>query len=42
MDKIDTNLEDYKAIENEGDPFSQLFKEIITKLNEVIDWINNQ
>ena len=42
MDKIDTNSEDYKTIENEADPLSAGIKVCINKINEIVDWINEQ
>jgi len=42
MDKIDTSNEDYTTIAGEGDPFSLYIKECVNKINEIIDWINNQ
>ena len=44
MDKIDTNSEQYLDVAKEsiGLPEAQLIREIVSKLNEIVEWINKQ
>tara|TARA_Y100001963_G_scaffold159029_1_gene260981 strand:- start:1662 stop:1784 length:123 start_codon:yes stop_codon:yes gene_type:complete len=40
MDKL--NIEDHKLLELDSTEDGIIMKEIISKLNEIIDWINTQ
>jgi len=40
IEKIDKNSEDYNVIKDEPDPMSEILKDIINKINEIIDRIN--
>ena len=44
MDKIDINSEDILNIAKAGmeDSNSKVLREVIIKINEIIDWINTQ
>ena len=44
MEKIDTNSEMYTDLAKEGvpGPHAALYRAIVEKLNEIVDWINNQ
>ena len=44
MDKIDTEAEGYTDVAKEGIPNADavLFRVIVAKINEIIEWINNQ
>ena len=42
MDKIDINNDNYNIVSNESDPLSKMITECFNKLNEIIDWINEQ
>ena len=44
MDKIDTNAEPYTDVAKEGvpGPNADLHRVIVSKINEIIDWINSQ
>jgi len=44
MDKIDTEVESYTDIAKEGIPNADavLFRVIVAKINEIVEWINKQ
>ena len=44
MDKIDTEVESYTDIAKEGIPYPDavLFRIIVAKINEIVEWINTQ
>ena len=42
MDKIDINNDNYNIVSNESDPLSEMIAECVNKINEIIDWINEQ
>ena len=44
MDKIDTTTETYNDVAKEGipDPNATMVREIVIKINEIVDWINGQ
>ena len=44
MDKIDKTTENYVSIinDNETEGIDKLLKDMVNKINEIIDWINSQ
>ena len=44
MDRIDTNSEKYISVAKDTlpGPTADMFRELVAKINEIIDWINNQ
>tara|TARA_R100000008_G_C3570779_1_gene161982 strand:- start:1015 stop:1149 length:135 start_codon:yes stop_codon:yes gene_type:complete len=44
MDKIDKTTENYVSIidDNETEGIDKLLKDMVDKINEIIDWINSQ
>ena len=42
MNKLDVNNDDYDIVSKEKDPLSTMITECVNKLNEIIDWINEQ
>jgi len=44
MDKIDTTTEHYNDVAKEGIPHPEatVLREMVSKINEIIDWINSQ
>tara|TARA_R100001594_G_scaffold54312_1_gene87873 strand:- start:77 stop:211 length:135 start_codon:yes stop_codon:yes gene_type:complete len=44
MDKIDKTTENYVSIidDNETEGIDKLLKDMVDKINEIIDWINSR